>query len=385
MTSPRRMLPTGTPVFLVLLLALGVSGPACRKAVVPAPPPAPKVEGDMVVFPEKSPQLGSIAVEEVSRMGGTGLPLTGRLTWDEDVTVRVFSPVAGRVGKIAAAQGQRVAAGALLAEISSPDFGQAQADAARAAADLATAQRNRDRAARLVERGAVPRKDLDNAEADLARAGAEERRTSERLSRWGGGAGRTVDEVYRLTAALPGTVVDRAVNPGLEVRPDATAPLFVVTEPARLWVLLDVTEADLAELAPGARITVRTPAYPGREFAGTLDLVGDALDPATRTVKARGRVDNASGLLKAEMYVGVEVTRKDGSPTALVPARSVLSDGSRRFLFVEESPARFRRVVVETGPEREGRVPVLSGIAPGARVVTDGSVLLASLLAGGAS
>lgn len=385
MTSPRRNAPTGGPVLLLTLLALCISGQACRKETVPQLPPAPKIEGETIVFPEKSPQLTSIAVEEVSRRSETALPLTGRLTWDEDVTVRVFSPVAGRVGKIAAAQGQRVSAGALLAEISSPDFGQAQADAVRAAADLAVAQRNRDRAGRLVERGAVPRKDLDNAEADLARARAEERRTSERLSRWGGAAGTAVDQGYRLTAALPGTVVERSVNPGLEVRPDATAPLFVVTDPSRLWVLLDVTETDLAELARGASMSVRTPAYPGREFAGTLDLVGDALDPATRTVKARGRVDNAAGLLKAEMYVNVEVTRKDGGQTAFVPARSVLSDGSKRFLFVEETSSRFRRVVVETGPEREGRIPVLSGIAPGARVVTDGSVLLASLLSGGVS
>jgi cobalt-zinc-cadmium efflux system membrane fusion protein len=346
-------------------------------------------EGDALTFKPGSPQLAAFKVELVAGQKPAPLAVTGRLAWNEDATVRILPPLAGRLVALKAPVGVRVAAGDLLAEISSPDFGQAQSDAARAATDLAAAERTKERVARLVERGAAPRKDLDAADADLLRARAEERRTSARLARWGGDATRDAarepDQLFRLTSPIAGVVVERNANPGQEARPDAPVPLFVVSEPRTLWVFLDVTERDLTSVKAGDRLALRTDAYPGRTFPGRLDLVGDALDPASRTVKARGSVDNSVSLLKAEMYVTVEVESRVVKEAAVVPARAVLTENGKRFCFVADGPARFRRVAVEVGVERDGKVPVVSGLPEGAGVVTDGSLLLASLFASGKS
>jgi cobalt-zinc-cadmium efflux system membrane fusion protein len=366
---------------LFLALALWGCGAGKGEAVAAAAAAAPRVDGDAIQFDAGSPQLASFRVEAAVEEGAAPMTVTGRLAWNEDATVRIVPPVAGRIVTLSASAGQRVARDAVLAELSSPDFGQAQADAARAAADLAAAERTRDRIARLYERGAAPRKDLDGAETDLARARAEARRTEARLTKWGGSASSGPDQLYRVTSPLTGTIVERNANPGQESRPDAALPLFVVSEPTRLWILLDVTERDLSGVAAGDRLAIRSAAYPGRIFLGRLGVVGDSLDPATRTVKARGVVENPHGLLKAEMYVTVEVTGAATAPVSVVPARAVLIDGARRFCFVEEEPGRFRKRTVEVGIERAGRVPVVSGLAPRARVVTDGSLLLASLFA----
>lgn len=367
-----------------LLFAAALLG--CGKAAPPAADAsAPRVDGDVIAFPDGAPQLASLGLEPAAHESSPPVSVTGRLAWSEDATVRVFPPVAGRIVTLRGAVGSRVAAGDLLAEISSPDYGQAQSDAARAAADLAAAQRNRERAARLYERGAAPRKDLDAADADLLRARAEAARTSARLARWGGDAAaiadpaRGPDQLFRLASPLPGVVVERNANPGQEARPDAAVPLFVVTNPRTLWVWLDVTERDLALLKTGDRLAIRSAAWPDRTFEGRLELVGDALDPATRTVRARGAVDNAAGLLKAEMYVTVEVSGKSPQPATVVPARAILTDGAGRVCFVEAGAARFRKTKVTVGPERDGKVPILSGLPEGARVVTDGSLLLSSL------
>ena len=351
--------------------------------------PPPVREGDALTFKPGSPQLAAFKVELVAGQKPAPLAVTGRLAWNEDATVRILPPLAGRLVALKAPVGVRVAAGDLLAEISSPDFGQAQSDAARAATDLVAAERTKERVARLVERGAAPRKDLDAADADLLRARAEERRTSARLARWGGDATRDAarepDQLFRLTSPIAGVVVERNANPGQEARPDAPVPLFVVSEPRTLWVFLDVTERDLTSVKAGDRLALRTDAYPGRTFPGRLDLVGDALDPASRTVKARGSVDNSVSLLKAEMYVTVEVESRVVKAAAVVPARAVLTEDGKRFCFVADGPARFRRVAVEVGVERDGKVPVVSGLPEGAGVVTDGSLLLASLFASGKS
>jgi cobalt-zinc-cadmium efflux system membrane fusion protein len=178
-------------------------------------------------------------------------------------------------------------------------------------------------------------------------------------------------------------VVERNLNPGQEVRADSQTPLFVISDPSRLWVLLDVTEKDLPDVARGATLVVRSPAYPDRSFPGTLEVMGAALDPATRTVRARGRLDSGGGLLKAEMYVSVDVLKSGPSHHLMVPARALLQDGERRFVFVEEAPGRYRRVEVGAGPEREGSVPIFSGIAEATRIVTEGSLLLEAAWAEG--
>ena len=371
------------------LLAASLLTACGKRAPDPVGLPPPARVGDTLTFEAGSPQLAAFKVELVAGQKLAPLAVTGRLAWNEDATVRILSPLAGRLVALKAPVGIRVAAGDLLAEISSPDFGQAQADAARAATDLAAAERTKERVARLVERGAAPRKDLDAADADLLRARAEARRTSARLARWGGDAAtdaaRGPDQLFRLTSPIAGVVVERNANRGQEARPDAPVPLFVVSEPRTLWVLLDVTERDLASVKAGDRLALRTDAYPGRTFPGRLDLVGDALDPASRTVKARGSVDNSVSLLKAEMYVTVEVESRAAKAAAVVPARAVLTEDGKRFCFVADGPARFRRVAVEVGVERDGKVPVVSGLPEGAGVVTDGSLLLASLFASGKS
>ena len=377
-----------TKHLLTGLLAASLITACAKRAPDSAGPPPPTREGDTLTFETGSPMLAAFKVEPAAGQRPAPLAVTGRIAWNEDATVRVFSPLAGRLVALKAPVGVRVTAGDLLAEISSPDFGQAQADAARAATDLAAAECTKERVARLVERGAAPRKDLDAADADLSRARAEARRTSARLARWGGNASpdaaRGPDQLFRLTSPIAGVVVERNANRGQEARPDAPVPLFVVSEPRTLWVLLDVTERDLASVKAGDRLALRTDAYPGRTFPGRLDLVGDALDPASRTVKARGSVDNSVSLLKAEMYVAVEVESR-AAKAAVVPARAVLTEDGKRFCFVADGPARFRRVAVEVGVERDGKVPVVSGLPEGAGVVTDGSLLLASLFASGKS
>ncbi len=391
--SPGSRLRLGLAIVAVSVLALfsfrlAFSPPRAKAPALaerPTPPPAPV---DVVTLPAGSPQLSSIRVAAAPAGSEAPVLATGRLTWDEDATVRVFVPVAGRVVRPPVGTGTRVAAGALLALLSSPDFGQAQSEASRATTDLSLATRTRDRLARLVEKGAAPRKELDSAEADLARSAAEEARASAKVRRMSAAASGkaaesagAVDGLFPLASPLAGVVVERNVTPGQEVRPDAPLPAFTVTDPSRLWVVVDIPERELSRVKAGAPLRIRSSAWPGRTFAGALELVGDALDPATRTVRGRGRVPNPGGLLKGEMYVSVEVEEASPRRGAVVPARAVLTEGARHVVFVEEAAGRYRKVPVETGLERDGTLFLRSGLEPGTRIVTDGSLLLASLAA----
>jgi cobalt-zinc-cadmium efflux system membrane fusion protein len=297
--------------------------------------------------------------------------------------VRVYSPFAGRVTRIEVEPGQRVEAGTVLARIASSDYGEAEADARKSASELRLAERTLTRVRDLFEHGAAARKDLDAAEADQARARSEAQRAAARLAAYGA-EGTSIDGSFALRAPIAGVVVERNLGPGQEVRadqilagtPQLAAPLVTITDPTRLWVLLDVSEHDAAQLRVGDPLGVRLHLDPSPTVSGRVEAVSEFLDPTTRTVKVRGAVANPERRLRAEMLVTVEVEAADAAVVPEVPATAVFLRGDRHFVYVEQEPGSFERREVAIGPEQGGWLPVLGGLDPKQRVVTEGAILL---------
>jgi len=371
---------------LILSFVLPILPAACHSGTQTAQTPQPRIEGGKVALLEGSPQMASVLAETAQPCERSISHFNGRLVWDDDVTVRIFTPFAGRVIKIPAEAGQAVTANEPLAMIASPDYGQAQADARKAASDFVLAQRTFNRVRELFEHGAAPQKDLNSAEADLARALSEVQRTAARLAFYGGNT-NSIDQVYQLKSPLAGIVVEKNINPGQEVRPDQMlanapqffSPLFVITDPTRLWIQLDMAEQDLPHLKAGQTIAVHAHAFPTQTFSGKIVVVSDFLDPATRTIKVRGVVENPERLLKAEMFVNVDLLG-DGQSGMDISLKAVFLKGEKHYVFLEEGRGQFARREIKVGPEHEGKILVLDGIQPGQRVVTDGCLLLEQML-----
>lgn len=359
---------------------------ACHHREAAGQVPEPTAAGEEVVVQTNSPQVRALRLEPVSSETPAAMPLTGRLIWDENATVRIFTPFSGIVRKVCVEVNQRVTKGMALVQLQSADFGQAHADARRAESEFRRAQRNLDRLRDLFEHGAAPRKDLESAEADFTSAEVEKERAESRLAIYGASPGST-NRDFLLPSPLDGVVVEKSVTPGQEVRPDQmlanmpqfTAPLFVVTDPSRLWVQMDASEVDLPHLRPGCEFTFTSRAFPGQTFTGRVETVSEFIDPVTRTTKVRGTVENSQRLLKAEMFVSVNVPDAAGAG-ASVPSKAVFLNGDKHYVFVQEQPGKFARRQVEVGSEQDGRVLVLAGLQPGQKVVSEGCILLQQVL-----
>ena len=370
-----------------LLAAASLLLAGCNRPQPTAETNDPKVDGDTVLLPTNAPQSAALTVEPVESQRPLSVRLAGRLVWDENSTARVFTPFAGIVRKVLSEVNEPVTRGQALAEIQSGDFGQARAESRKAASDFRKAERNLTRVKELFEHGAAPRKDLEAAEADYASSQAEKDRAEQRLAIYGALAVSTNSD-FLLPSPLEGVLVERNVTPGQEVRPDQmlanmpqiTAPLFIVTDPSRLWILIDASEDDLTHLQPGQSFTFSTRAFPNQAFTGVVSVVSQFIDPATRTVKVRGTVDNSNHQLKAEMFVTLNVPDSQKIATASVPQKAVFLRGDKHYVFVEEQPGHFARHEVQVGPEQQGQVAILAGLTAGQRVVTDGCVLLQQML-----
>lgn len=355
------------------LLLCGASGCSDRAKAATASGPETTQEG--VTLEPSSPALKFVKIEElVPRDAAPTISLTGRITFDEDRTQRVATPIDGRATAILAKLGDRVKPGQSLIELSSPQVGQLQADAQKTQQDLMLAQKTADRVHRLKVDGAVSEKEVGQAEADLQKAKSDVGRTAAQLRSIGISASDPAVAVS-IRAAVAGTVVERNVLVGQEVRADATTPLMTVTNLDTVWVNADVYEQDLGLVSSGAVVDVRVPAYPGDTFAGTVAHLGDVVDPTSRTVKLRCVVPNPGGKLKPEMFAKIALAETSGKKVLVMPARAVLNEaGKLRVIIVEGN--LFRAVTVEVGPEVEGRVRVLGGLKAGDKIVTDGALFL---------
>jgi cobalt-zinc-cadmium efflux system membrane fusion protein len=377
-TSLHPSIPRVLPVVMLTIVVLAGLVACERKADV-ALDDAPKITGEIITFTATSPALKNIVTARVAAPYDSQLSLPGRLVWDEDRTVRVFTPFAGRVSRVIANVGDRVTVGQVLAEMQSPDFAVAQADAHKAVANLAVSKAALARVKELAANGVAAGKDLVQAEGDFANAEAEANRAEARLKLYG--SARNIDQRFALVSPIAGTVVERNLNPGQELRPDQPgAPQFVVTDPSKLWVQLDAAEANLGFLKSGTPILVSSNQYPDDTFAGELRQISDYIDPLTRTLKLRATVNNADRRLKAEMFVNARLQMpKSALPT--VPEKAIFLDGIRRFVFVKSGPQQFTRRSVKIGAEADGMVPVSAGLNEGEEVAVTGNLFLQQMIA----
>src|SRR5882762_3764511 len=228
---------------------------------------------------------------------------------------------------------------------------------------------------------AEPAKDLHVAMAEEARAASERARTQAKLRAYGGAAA-DVNQAFLLRSPLSGVVVERQLNPSQELRPDAAPQggIFVISDPSRLWFVLDVSDRDLGTVRPGIEVSLSTAALGEERVAGRITYVADVVDPQTRTIKARGTLANTERRLKAEMFVTGEI-RVPAGLGLLVPGKAVYLRGEQYFVFVDAGNGRFERRAVRLGAASNGYALILEGIGANDKVVTDGSLLLERVLA----
>lgn len=346
-----------------------------------------RVDGQKLHFAAAAPQLAYLKIEAVTAEPvPLSEPLNGRLAYDDNVTARVSAAVAGRLVKLVAQAGSSVRQGDLLAEIDAPDFAQAVADTRRAEADLRTKQAAYERAKLLAEGGVLAKKDLESADNDHQAAEAEAERARARyrnLDAAGGKGGKhgNVAQQYALRAPLAGIVTERQANPGTEVRPDQANPLFVVSDPTRLWAIAELAEKDLGKVRIGQSVSVLVDAYPEQRFPAKVKAIGDVLDPQTRRVQVRCDLPNGKRLLKPEMFARI-VPESEGPSRPRLPNAALVSEGLHTSVFVETEPGVIEKRRVKLAFRGQNESYVEEGVAAGERVVTVGALLLNAEMAG---
>jgi len=354
-----------------------------KPATSSMPAAAAPSDPDQVSFAPGSPQLTMIR-SEVLRSSPVPLsePLSARVAYDDDRTARISASVSGRIVSLRAAPGDAVRAGQTLAEIDAPDFGAARSDLTKARADEERKRLAFERARELGSGEGIAAKDYEAAHADYEAAQAETARAQQRVANLNPHGARVAGERFMLASPMDGVVAERTASPALEVGPGMSAPLFVITDPRRLWLMIDVPEQLLARVRPGSAVAVESDAYPGEIFAARIVQTGRVMDPNTRRVLARANLDNPAGKLLPEMVVRAAVLQDSGRGIR-VPNSGIVDRGIYSYVFVEARTGEFKRRRVHLVSRGAEAGFVDDGLANGERVVTTGALLLdAEVVAG---
>lgn len=338
-----------------------------------------RVNANTLRYPEGAPQLLMIASEAIS---AAPVPLTNavnalsaRVVYDDDATARIGIAVAGRITAIKAAPGDRVKLGQVLAEIDSPEFGTAYADLNKARADEERKRLVFERAKDLVQGEAIAQKDWEAARADLALAKAETARCQQRLKNLNPTGIAVSGQRVSLTSPLPGIVTERTATPALEVSAALSTPLFVVTDPKRLWLMIDLPDSLLASVRLGSAVAVESDAFPGERFAAKVVQLGRLVDANTRRVQLRAKLDNPDLKLLPEMFVRAYLLQ-DGGTGVRVPNSALVNQGVYVFVYLQTAAGAFERrnVILKN---RGGEFSyVAEGLRGGEKIVTTGALLL---------
>jgi cobalt-zinc-cadmium efflux system membrane fusion protein len=126
----------------------------------------------------------------------------------------------------------------------------------------------------------------------------------------------------------------------------------------------------------GQPVSIHVESLPGREFRGEIAYIAPAVDPHTRTAKARVPLANPDGVLRANMYGEARVEVGAARVSVRVPRTAVQRAKDIHLVFVRLSAEEYETRRVQLGRTEGNLVEVLKGIRPGEEVVTTGSFLL---------
>jgi membrane fusion protein (multidrug efflux system) len=268
------------------------------------------------------------------------------------------APAPARIAAVRVSLGEKVSAGTALVVFEQAPF---VAAAQSAEAALLAAERNYERARRLADAGIVPRKDADQAATELAqaRAAAALARRSEQLA--------------TLRAPISGVVTRLDAPLGASV--DIAQPIVEVADLSALDIIFNVSASDAARIAPGASVTLSAGESAKGEPLGVGHItdVGGTVDSATRSVSVRALAPpNARSLRIGETIFG-QISTSVHPRAIVIPVAALVPDGDgfKVFVVTTDNLARERKVTV--GRRTEASAEILSGLAAGERVVTEGA------------
>jgi cobalt-zinc-cadmium efflux system membrane fusion protein len=335
-------------------------------------------------------QLNAVKIEPVGvYLFPVEKAAVGSIDYDEDLSVQVFSPYAGKIITAFANLGDKVQKGQPLYTIDSPDLLQAEATLIGAAATSALTSKELARAKELYGTNGVSERELEQATSDQ-QAAEGALATAREAVRIFGKTEAEIDRIIALRKSDPalvvaspvaGRVTARNAQPGLLVQPGNAPAPYAVADLSIKWMVANVTESDSPLFHVGQPVQAGVMAWPGRVFDGKTSTLGAMVDPNTHRLMVRCEIADPKDELRPGMVASFTIRVQDPVESAAIPMNGVVRNGDGTLAaWVTTDRRRFSQRIIKVGLQRDGQYQVLEGLQRGELAVTDGAVFLSNIL-----
>jgi membrane fusion protein, copper/silver efflux system len=321
--------------------------------------------GSTVELTEDEQKAAGVQISEVRHQHlTTELSAFGRVEEPESRLSTISARVAGRIDKLYLQYtGQNVQRGQAIADIYSPELLSASEEY-----KLALDSRSQLKAAAEPE-AIQAADDLVSASRRRLELWAMTPQQIEQIA-----AGHTNPDVTVYSSAS-GTVVERKVTQGQYVNMGDV--LYSIADLSTVWVKADVYESDLPQIRAGQPVEITSDALSGKTIHGSVEFIEPQASVETRTVPVHVHVANPGMRLRPGMFVRAVFNERQEN-ALVIPRSAVLDTGTRKLVYVAKENGVFEAREVQTGTPNNDLFPVISGVRPGERIVTNGNFLIDS-------
>lgn len=323
------------------------------------------------------------------------LSANAETAYDANHYAEICPRVGGFLRDVKVDLGQAAHQGDVLAVVDSAEVSGAKAQYLTAQAALKLAQATAERTQSLTRSGAVAAKAELEVMTALNQAQASVMDSEQKLRNLGFGdtelaeVMKTKDtrNLLNVVSPIDGTVVLRHAVKGEAVQ--ATTQVFAVADTSKMWLWIDVYEADIDEVKLGQPVSFTVSGADARGAGyvalGEVTWVGTEVNDRTRTTRVRAELANRNGHLRAKQFGQAEIQVGSEHQALVVPKEAVQRKDNVDLVFLPQDDGSYRPQRVVTKPtDRADTLEVTWGLKAGQKVVTKGSFLLKTEIMKGA-
>ncbi|MDI9358805.1 MAG: efflux RND transporter periplasmic adaptor subunit [Phycisphaerales bacterium] len=299
------------------------------------------------------------------------ITLTGRVEVDQDNLVKVYPIVGGLVKDLFVQLGDYVHKGQTLATIYSGEIADIQDQLANNKAILKNVEKNLQVTRQLYAANLATDRDVASAEADFNKAQADLNKVIQ------------MNKIFRsennaeesIVAPISGFIIEKNILKGMEYSLSASSltDLFSIADIEDVWVMGNVFEVDIAKMHVNDPVDIHVLAYPKKVFKGHIDKIFNILDPDSRVMKVRVKIENEELLLKPEMFASLVVHYQDLDANYVLPAipsKAIIFDKNKNYVIRYIDSNHVEPIEVEVYKDDNTIAFIKSGLKPGDKVVS---------------
>ena len=172
-----------------------------------------------------------------------------------------------------------------------------------------------------------------------------------------------------ITAPFSGIIGKRGIS-GSSLGYENTI-ILTLDDSRKILCDLKIPEVYAAILKKDLKLRATFSAYRDKTYEGKIESVASRVDPQTRSILARAKINNENSEIIPGSLLEIEILYNEKNALS-VPDTSIMYEGSKKFIYKIIENNMIKKTEVETGIRNSGNLEVLSGLNEGDKIIAEG-------------